>query len=74
MLLADDHENVLLGAVTDAKQALKQVYDFDLMEDGGHITGYLVDGAYAEAFSQRLSDYTATVSYTHLYWRFWYRS
>ena len=61
MLLADDHENVLLGAVTDAKQALKQVYDFDLMEDGGHITGYLVDGAYAEAFSQRLSDYTAKV-------------
>jgi len=60
LMLCDDHERVLIEPVAAVKNTLKKVYDFDLMEDGGHITGWLVDGETAAAFDKRLTDYTAT--------------
>lgn len=42
LLLCDDKKDDIL---TTAKSvAGEKLYDFDLMEDGGHITGYLVSG------------------------------
>jgi hypothetical protein len=61
MLLADDHADVLLGPIAAQKGTLRKVYDFELMEEGGHIAGYLVDGETADAFSKRLSEYSAHV-------------
>lgn len=61
LMLCDDHEKVLIEPVTAIKESLKKVYDFDLMEDGGHITGWLVDGENAKAFDERLASYTASV-------------
>lgn len=58
LLLADDREDVLLQPLAAQKQSLPKLYDFELMEDGGHISGYLVDGAAAAAFAQRLEAYT----------------
>lgn len=54
LLLCDDGDNLLLEPFTASKQELPKIYDFDLMENGGHITGYLVQGEAVEAFEQRL--------------------
>ena len=61
LMLADDHDKVLIEPIAAKKAELKKLYDFDLMEDGGHIVGYLVEGDEVKAFEERLADYTANV-------------
>ena len=61
LMLCDDHDKKLIEPIGAKKDSLKKVYDFDLMEDGGHIRGWLVDGEEAAAFNARLTDYTANV-------------
>ncbi len=43
MLLADDPEKTVLEPLAARKEELEKVYDFDLMERGGHITGWKLD-------------------------------
>ncbi len=50
---------MLLEPIGAKKESLTKLYDFDLMEGGGHITGYLVSGEEAAAFEDRLTAYTA---------------
>ena len=40
LMLCDDHEKVLIEPVAAKKDQLKKLYDFDLMEGGGHIFLY----------------------------------
>ena len=40
MLLMDDPENMLMNYLSGCHWEMEQVYDFDLMENGGHITGW----------------------------------
>ena len=54
LMLCDDHDKVLIEPIGAKKAQLKKLYDFDLMEDGGHIAGWLVDG-------EALAKYSATV-------------
>ncbi len=61
LMLADDHEKVLIEPIEAMKDQLPKLYDCDLMEDGGHITGWLVQGEAVDAFAQRLTEYTAKV-------------
>ena len=61
LMLCDDHDKVLIEPIGAKKGSLKKLYDFDLMEDGGHITGWLVEGDEVRSFEQRLADYSATV-------------
>ena len=61
LLLCDDHEKKLIESVAAKKDSLPCLYDFDLMEDGGHIRGWLVAGADAEAFDATLAAYAKTV-------------
>ena len=61
LMLCDDHDKVLIEPVAAQKDSLPQLYDFDLMEDGGHITGWLVQGEAVDGFEARLADYTAHV-------------
>jgi uncharacterized protein (DUF1015 family) len=61
LMLCDDHRKVLIEPLGARKAALKKLYDFDLMEGGGHIAGWLVEGAEVEEFNRVLTDYTATV-------------
>ncbi len=60
LLLCDDHEKVLLEPIEAKKAELTRLYDFDLMEGGGRITGYLVTGADVEDFNARLTAYSAS--------------
>jgi len=44
LVLIDDEKRGAVEPLTEKKDRLPQVYDFDLMEEGGHIAGYLVTG------------------------------
>jgi len=61
ILLCDDQEKVLIEPIISRKDQMEKLYDLDLMEGGGHITGWLVEPEQAAAFEQRLTDYTDTV-------------
>lgn len=43
MLLIDDDKHTVIKPLTDAKNSFKKVYDFELMQGGGSVSGYLVD-------------------------------
>ena len=61
LMLCDDHEKVLVEPITALKDTLPKLYDFELMEDGGHITGWLVQGEPVKQFEERLMAYSAKV-------------
>ena len=61
LMLCDDHDKKLIEPIGAKKDSLKKLYDFDLMEGGGHITGWLVEGEDVDEFNKALADYTATV-------------
>lgn len=43
MLLCDDPEKTVIEPLSMGKEKLKLLYDFDLMEDSGHVAGWLLD-------------------------------
>ena len=43
MLLVDDPEGTVIEPLTGETDEMEQCYDFDLMERGGHITGWRLD-------------------------------
>ncbi len=57
LLLCDDPDKMLLEPVADQREQLQKLYDFDLMQGGGHIRGWLVSGAQADAFADRLCQF-----------------
>lgn len=57
LLLCDDDRGELLESLTRKRSLLPKLYDFDLMLDGGHITGYLVSGNAAQDFSLQVQAY-----------------
>lgn len=61
LMLCDDDEKCLIEPIAAVKDDLPLLYDFDLMEDGGHITGWLVQGAAADAFDERFAAFAAAV-------------
>lgn len=42
MVLIDDPENAVLGPLSENREELEKAYDFKLMQDSGHLTGYKV--------------------------------
>lgn len=60
LMLCDDDGCQLIEPVQAVKDRLPKLYDFDLMEEGGHITGWLVSGEAAEAFNARFAAYSET--------------
>lgn len=57
LLLCDDPEHQLLESIETMKDKLPVLYDFDLMQDGGHITGRLVQGEAISVFDNALEKY-----------------
>lgn len=60
LMLCDDDKMELIEPVRAMKDSLPKLYDFDLMEQGGHITGWLVQGEAADAFNSALTRYAQT--------------
>lgn len=57
IMLCNDFECKLIESVTVMKDSLPKLYEFDLMEGGGHIAGWLVAGAAADSFREQLQVY-----------------
>lgn len=49
LVLIDDPEGTVIEPLVARRAALRQLYDFDLMLDSGHLTGYAVEGEEAGA-------------------------
>ena len=62
LLLANDPQDAILSELTAHKAELPMLYDFELMENGGGITGWLVAGEAAAALDVRLGAYEAAAS------------
>lgn len=48
MLLIDDKEGLVIEKLAAQKNSMEKLYDFDLMQNGGHLAGYLVPDGIAE--------------------------
>lgn len=57
VVFCDDPQRRIIESVAKIRNELPLLYDFDLMENGGHITGYLVAEEHAEALSKSISAY-----------------
>ncbi len=56
MLLADDRKRPLLAHFSQQKDAFQPLYDFELMENGGHLRGWSVTKEAADIFLESLAD------------------
>ena len=57
LIFCNDDKKELLEFLAEHKDALQKVYDFELMEGGGRIAGWLVQGSLADEFSERFANY-----------------
>ena len=61
LLLCDDEKERIIEPLTAKKAELHKIYDFDLMEGGGHIEGYLLQGTEVEAINEAIAAYEVDV-------------
>lgn len=57
LMLCEDPDCLLIEKVAAKKAQLPKLYEFDLMEGGGHIAAWLVQGQDAKSFADALSEY-----------------
>lgn len=63
VMFCDDRAHTLIEPVGLMRSNLQKVYDFDLMTNGGHITGYLLRKNDAAHFEQAVKAYEAENPY-----------
>lgn len=61
LLLCDDEKERIIEPLAAKKAELPVVYDFELMEGGGHIAGYLLQGAEVVAINEAIAAYEEDV-------------
>lgn len=61
LMFADDEKNLLWEFLERKKDSFPILYDFDLMEQGGHLSGRLVLGKDAEALQRKIETYEAQI-------------
>lgn len=54
MLLADDPEQTVIAPLSGQKDQMEPLYDFELMEGGGHLTGWKLNQAQKEQVAKAL--------------------
>lgn len=54
MLLIDDCRKKIIETLNEKKSSFQKVYDYDLMMDSGHITGWLVNEEYTSFINEEL--------------------
>lgn len=57
LMLCDDDQKQLIEPIAAIKDSLTKLYDFELMEQGGRICGWLLNGEAAEDFDHRLASF-----------------
>ena len=58
MLLIDDPDRTVIEPLTAAADSMEKLYDFDLMQGGGHIKGWKLSGAQMDAVADALEGLT----------------
>lgn len=61
LLLCDDEKERIIEPLTAKKAELHKIYDFDLMEGGGHIEGYLLQGTEVDDIIEAIAAYESDV-------------
>ncbi len=61
LMLCDDDQKQLIEPIAQIRDSLPLLYDFELMEQGGRICGWLLQGEAAKAFDQRLDAFAASI-------------
>ncbi len=61
LMLCDDDQMSLIEPIQAIRDSLPQLYDFELMEGGGRIRGWLLQGQAAEDFDARFAAFCETV-------------
>ncbi len=59
MVLIDNPEKTVIEPLTAASDSMEKVYDFDLMENGGHIKGFKLSAAQIDAVADALTALTS---------------
>lgn len=59
LLLCDDPEDLLIGLLGRQKAAFPKLYDFELMQGGGQVCGWLLEGVVLRRLRERLDAYCA---------------
>lgn len=62
LMLCDDDQFQLIEPITAIRDSLPKLYDFELMENGGRIRGWLVSGQIAQDYDDRFSGFCANVA------------
>ena len=62
LMLCDDDQKQLIEPLTQIVDSLPLLYDFDLMEQGGRIRGWLVQGDVAKAFDERFGRFADSIA------------
>lgn len=57
ILLCNDESGTVIEEISAYKSSLRKLYGFTLMEGGGEITGWQIDGKYADLFDASLAAY-----------------
>lgn len=61
LMLCDDDKMQLIEPISEIRDTLPLLYDFELMEQGGRICGWLLQGDAAKAFDARLAAFSASI-------------
>ena len=62
LLLMDDEPGQVIEPLAELTDTFEKVYDFDLMEEGGHITGWVLSEEAKAAFGERIAAYEKTAA------------
>lgn len=60
LVLCDDERHTLIESLEQTKERCQKLYDFDLMEGGGHLSGWLIEGKDTKMFDAKLEEYIQT--------------
>ena len=64
ILFCKDYNDQIFAPITAQKDSLTKIYDFMLMENGGHISGWLIQGESVEKLETKLFQYQSAAEGT----------
>jgi hypothetical protein len=67
MMLIDDPDDTVIGPAARRAESLEKLYDFELMQGGGRIRGFLADGTAAEEAAAALRNIESEEHFAEMY-------
>lgn len=67
MILVDDAKKSIVEPLAAKKDSFEKVYDFDMMKNGGHITGWLIDKDTQAGLLETLEEFDSQAAFNERY-------